>query len=73
MVMHDPFAMRPFFGYNFGDYLKHWISFGKKENLQLPQVGGPGGGPNPRPKCGKKSGSISCNIAHDENLRIDTD
>lgn len=26
MVMHDPFAMRPFFGYNFGDYLKHWLS-----------------------------------------------
>ena len=25
-IMHDPFAMRPFFGYNFGDYLKHWIS-----------------------------------------------
>ncbi|CAD7088748.1 unnamed protein product [Hermetia illucens] len=26
MIMHDPFAMRPFFGYNFGDYLKHWLS-----------------------------------------------
>jgi phosphoenolpyruvate carboxykinase (GTP) len=25
-IMHDPFAMRPFFGYNFGDYLKHWLS-----------------------------------------------
>lgn len=24
--MHDPFAMRPFFGYNFGEYLKHWLS-----------------------------------------------
>ena len=24
--MNDPFAMRPFFGYNFGDYLKHWLS-----------------------------------------------
>lgn len=24
--MHDPFAMRPFFGYNFGNYLKHWLS-----------------------------------------------
>ena len=23
-VMHDPFSMRPFFGYNFGGYLKHW-------------------------------------------------
>lgn len=26
MIMNDPFAMRPFFGYNFGDYLKHWLS-----------------------------------------------
>lgn len=25
-IMHDPFAMRPFFGYNFGDYCKHWLS-----------------------------------------------
>lgn len=38
MIMHDPFAMRPFFGYNFGDYLKHWLSFGDDENLQLPQI-----------------------------------
>lgn len=29
-VMHDPFSMRPFFGYNFGDYLRHWMSMGKK-------------------------------------------
>lgn len=26
VIMNDPFAMRPFFGYNFGDYLKHWLS-----------------------------------------------
>ncbi|XP_002741620.1 phosphoenolpyruvate carboxykinase, cytosolic [GTP]-like [Saccoglossus kowalevskii] len=37
-VMHDPFAMRPFFGYNFGDYLKHWLSFEKKKELKLPKV-----------------------------------
>uniref|UniRef100_A0A0B7A4Y3 phosphoenolpyruvate carboxykinase (GTP) n=1 Tax=Arion vulgaris TaxID=1028688 RepID=A0A0B7A4Y3_9EUPU len=37
-IMHDPFAMRPFFGYNFGDYLKHWLSFGKNENLVLPKI-----------------------------------
>jgi len=37
-IMHDPFAMRPFFGYNFGSYLSHWLSFGKKEGLQLPKI-----------------------------------
>ena len=21
-IMHDPFSMRPFFGYNFGDYIR---------------------------------------------------
>ncbi|XP_043239455.1 phosphoenolpyruvate carboxykinase, cytosolic [GTP]-like [Amphibalanus amphitrite] len=26
VIMHDPFAMRPFFGYNFGHYLAHWLS-----------------------------------------------
>ncbi|XP_031620284.1 phosphoenolpyruvate carboxykinase [GTP] [Contarinia nasturtii] len=26
VIMNDPFAMRPFFGYNFGAYLKHWLS-----------------------------------------------
>ena len=36
--MHDPFAMRPFFGYNFGSYLAHWLSFGKKDGLQLPRI-----------------------------------
>jgi len=28
-IMHDPFSMRPFFGYNFGDYLRHWLNIGK--------------------------------------------
>ncbi|KAI1285393.1 Phosphoenolpyruvate carboxykinase, mitochondrial [Halotydeus destructor] len=37
-IMHDPFAMRPFFGYNFGHYLEHWLSFGKQDKLQLPKV-----------------------------------
>ena len=35
--MHDPFAMRPFFGYNFGDYLKHWLSL-NKPNRQMPKI-----------------------------------
>lgn len=36
--MHDPFAMRPFFGYNFGHYLDHWLSMSKVENAKLPAV-----------------------------------
>ncbi|CAG9538756.1 unnamed protein product [Cercopithifilaria johnstoni] len=26
IVMHDPMAMRPFMGYNFGNYLQHWLN-----------------------------------------------
>lgn len=37
--MHDPFAMRPFFGYNFGDYLAHWLSMeSRKAPTQLPKI-----------------------------------
>lgn len=36
-IMHDPFAMRPFFGYNFGDYLKHWLSLNEGDR-KMPQV-----------------------------------
>lgn len=28
-LMHDPMAMRPFIGYNFGQYLQHWLSLEK--------------------------------------------
>lgn len=35
--MHDPFAMRPFFGYNFGHYLQHWLSMESKSN-NLPKI-----------------------------------
>uniref|UniRef100_A0A8C4PW70 phosphoenolpyruvate carboxykinase (GTP) n=1 Tax=Eptatretus burgeri TaxID=7764 RepID=A0A8C4PW70_EPTBU len=35
-IMHDPFAMRPFFGYNFGDYLAHWLSMDK--HSQQPRI-----------------------------------
>uniref|UniRef100_A0A646QDX8 Phosphoenolpyruvate carboxykinase [GTP] n=1 Tax=Hemiscolopendra marginata TaxID=943146 RepID=A0A646QDX8_9MYRI len=38
VVMHDPFAMRPFFGYNFGHYLDHWLSMAKKPNVNLPRI-----------------------------------
>lgn len=37
VIMHDPFAMRPFFGYNFGDYLKHWLSM-EKRSKDLPKI-----------------------------------
>ena len=31
-IMHDPMAMRPFMGYNFGKYLDHWLSLNKPPN-----------------------------------------
>uniref|UniRef100_A0A1A9VXH7 Phosphoenolpyruvate carboxykinase [GTP] n=1 Tax=Glossina austeni TaxID=7395 RepID=A0A1A9VXH7_GLOAU len=36
VIMHDPFAMRPFFGYNFGDYLSHWLSM--KSRGKVPKI-----------------------------------
>ena len=39
-VMHDPFSMRPFFGYNFGSYLGHWLRLGSghEEPARLPRM-----------------------------------
>uniref|UniRef100_A0A8C3KNJ0 Phosphoenolpyruvate carboxykinase 2, mitochondrial n=1 Tax=Calidris pygmaea TaxID=425635 RepID=A0A8C3KNJ0_9CHAR len=37
-LMHDPFAMRPFFGYNAGHYLAHWLSMGHRRGLRLPHI-----------------------------------
>ncbi|XP_014662878.1 PREDICTED: phosphoenolpyruvate carboxykinase [GTP]-like [Priapulus caudatus] len=37
-IMHDPMAMRPFMGYNWGDYLKHWLQFGKNPKNKLPKI-----------------------------------
>ena len=34
-VMHDPFAMRPFVGYNFGRYIQHWLDFEKDPNNKV--------------------------------------
>uniref|UniRef100_A0AC34FWT4 Phosphoenolpyruvate carboxykinase (GTP) n=1 Tax=Panagrolaimus sp. ES5 TaxID=591445 RepID=A0AC34FWT4_9BILA len=36
-VMHDPMAMRPFMGYNFGKYLDHWISLEKAPH-KVPKI-----------------------------------
>ncbi|KAM7534878.1 hypothetical protein Aperf_G00000105127 [Anoplocephala perfoliata] len=36
-VMHDPMAMRPFMGYNFGKYLEHWLSM-DKPGRHLPKI-----------------------------------
>lgn len=36
--MHDPFAMRPFFGYNFGQYLSHWLSMADRPGAKLPKI-----------------------------------
>jgi len=36
-IMHDPMAMRPFMGYNFGAYLEHWLSM-ERDGRQMPRI-----------------------------------
>ncbi|XP_064467232.1 phosphoenolpyruvate carboxykinase, cytosolic [GTP]-like [Ornithodoros turicata] len=38
VLMHDPFGMRPFFGNNFGDYLRNWIKMGQNKRHRLPRI-----------------------------------
>lgn len=38
VIMHDPFAMHPFFGYNFGHYLSHWLSMAERPGAKLPKI-----------------------------------
>jgi len=37
VVRRDPMAMKPFCGYNFGDYFAHWLSF-DTPTAKLPQI-----------------------------------
>lgn len=37
-IVHDPFAMRPFFGYNFGHYLQHWLSMEERTTKSMPKI-----------------------------------
>ena len=37
IVRRDSMAMKPFCGYNYGDYWQHWLSFGERSN-NLPRI-----------------------------------
>src|SRR5690606_11923086 len=37
VVRRDPMAMKPFCGYNFADYWRHWLSFAKRSS-KLPRI-----------------------------------
>lgn len=37
VVRRDPMAMKPFCGYNFADYWRHWLKMGKKSD-NLPEI-----------------------------------
>lgn len=36
-IMHDPMAMRPFMGYNFGHYLQHWLDM-EQPGHKMPKI-----------------------------------
>ncbi len=38
VLRHDPMAMKPFIGYNVGDYWAHWIEMGEKLGEKAPKI-----------------------------------